>query len=128
MSITPRFDRTVVGGQLRPWVAPDTGDDDFLEHLRTACVLLLLHETPAATVELGNALATLRLDEHPAGIERVLETMEDDGLVFSTSVPQPQTFHIALAGKQWLCDATGELRRTEGFLGAFVARCGEHLV
>jgi len=133
MSITPPFDRTVIRGQLPRWVKRDESDEDLLEHLQTACVLLLLYETPATTAQLGDALAALRLSNCPAGIDCVLEAMEGDELVFttlspSTSVPPTQTFHIAPAGTKWLCRATGELRRSEGFLGAFVARCGEHLV
>lgn len=104
---------------------PEDLEEDLLEHLLTGCVLLLLYETPATRAQLAAALDAVRLHESSATLERVLETMEDDGLVFSTSGP---TLHIAPAGTQWLCEAAGELQRSEGFLGAFLARCGERLV
>jgi DNA-binding PadR family transcriptional regulator len=110
----------------------DEHDEGLLEHLRTGCILLLLHETAACSVQLHSALAGLRLHEDPAALQCALEAMEDTGLVFSTwgpaaTVPRRHTFHIAPAGDQWLRHAASDLRSTEGFLGAFVARCGEHL-
>jgi DNA-binding PadR family transcriptional regulator len=112
---------------------PEDLEDDLLERLETACVLLLLHETPASSAQLGDALAALRLRRYPTGLEQVLARMEADGLLFSTwgpsdAFPQCHTFHIAPAGAEWLRDAADELQRSQGFLGAFVARCGEHLV
>lgn len=104
---------------------PEDLEADLLEHLLTGCVLLLLHETSATRARLDDALAAVRLHEYSVSVQRVLEALEDDGLVFSTPGP---TFHIAPAGTQWLCAAAGELRRSEGFLGAFLARCGERLV
>ncbi len=119
---------------LPPWPRrADEPDDDLREHLVTACVLVLLHETPATSAQLEGALAALRLRDWPGGLQRVLETMEEDGYVFSTWGPPPagrqrHTFHIAPLGTQWLCEAAGELQQHEGFLGAFVARCGERLL
>ena len=104
---------------------PEDLEDDLLEHLLTGCVLLLLHETSATRAQLDDALAAVPLREHLVNLPRVLETMQDDGLVFATAGP---TLHLAPAGTRWLCEAAGELQRSEGFLGAFLARCGEHLV
>jgi len=109
------------------------GEDDLLEHLVISCVLLLLHETPASGEQLREALAALHLHHDPAVIQRALELMEDAGLVVSTwgagaTAPARHTFQIAPAGSQWLVNATTQLRSTEGFLGAFVARCGERFV
>ena len=107
--------------------------DDLLEHLLTAYALLLLHETPASSQELHDRLAALGFHEDPARLQRRLEAMEDLGLLFSTwgqsaNAPERHTFHIAPEGTQWLRRAANELQRTEGFLGAFVARCGERFV
>ena len=104
---------------------PEDLEGDLLEHLLTGCVLLLLHETSATPAQLEDALAAAPLREYLASLQPVLDAMEGDGLVFSTSGP---TLHIASAGTRWLCNAAGELQRSEGFLGAFLARCGEHLV
>jgi DNA-binding PadR family transcriptional regulator len=118
---------------LRRWCVLEDQDDDLREHLLTACVLLLLQERAATSAQLHSALGALRLLEDPAMLPRTLEAMEDSGLVFSTwgagaTVPRRHTFHVAPAGSEWLSRAAGELRRSEGFLGAFVARCGERLV
>ena len=104
---------------------PEDLEDDLLGHLLTGCVLLLLHETSATRAQLEDALAAVRWRAYPVSLQRVLETMQDDGLVFSTAGP---TLHIAPAGTRWLCEAAGELQRSEGFLGAFLARCGERLI
>jgi hypothetical protein len=104
---------------------PEDLEEDLLQHLLTGCVLLLLHETSATRAQLDDALAAVRLHDYSVSMQRVLETMERDGLVFSTSGPM---LHIAPAGTRWLCEAAGELQRSEGFLGAFLARCGERLV
>jgi DNA-binding PadR family transcriptional regulator len=111
----------------------DTDDDALLAHLLTACVLLLLYETPATSAELQRALAALRLHEDPAVLQFRLEAMEDSGLVYATwgpgaTAPERHTFHIADAGTQWLQHASDELRSTNGFLGSFVARYGERFV
>jgi hypothetical protein len=111
----------------------DTDDDALLAHLLTACVLLLLYETPATSDELHAALAALRLHEDPAGLQFRLEAMEDSALVYSTwgagaAAPGHHTFHIAAAGLQWLQMAADELRSTNGFLGSFVARYEERFV
>jgi len=108
-------------------------EEDLLEHLVVSCVLLLLHKTPAGADRLHEALDALRLHRDREAVQHTLELMEDAGLVFSTwgaraTVPERNTFHIAPAGSQWLVNATEQLRCTEGFLGAFVARCGERLV
>jgi DNA-binding PadR family transcriptional regulator len=110
------------------------GDDDALvAHLLTACVLLLLYETPASSAELHSALAALRLHEAPDVLQLRLEAMEDSGLVYATwgpgaTAPDKHTFHIAGAGVQWLTLASDELRSTSGFLGSFVARFQERVV
>jgi DNA-binding PadR family transcriptional regulator len=122
-----------VWSQLGPGAAVGEDEDDLLEQLVISCVLLLLHETPASSEELHEALAALRLNRDREVIQGTLELMEDAGLVFSTwgasaTAPGRHTFHIAPAGSQWLVNATARLRSTEGFLGAFVARCGERLV
>jgi DNA-binding PadR family transcriptional regulator len=111
----------------------EDGEEDLLEHLLTACILLLLVETPACAEQLQPALAALRLDSDRGGVQRALEAMEDAGLVFSTwapagTTPGRHTFHIAPAGSHWLGGAVRRLRCSEGFLGAFVARCGERFV
>jgi DNA-binding PadR family transcriptional regulator len=122
-----------VWSQLGPGTTLGEDEDDLLEQLVISCVLLLLHETPASSDELHDALSALRLNRDRAVIQGTLELMEDAGLVFSTwgasaRAPGRHTFHIAPAGSQWLVKATARLRSTEGFLGAFVARCGERLV
>jgi DNA-binding PadR family transcriptional regulator len=111
----------------------DTDDDALLAHLLTACVLLLLYETPATSVELHDALMALRLHEDPAVLQFRLEAMEDCGLVYATwqpgaTTPERHTFHIDEGGLQWLQMATEELRSTNGFLGSFVARYEERFV
>lgn len=107
--------------------------DDLIEHLLTACVLLLLHETPASSRELHDGLVPLGFDEDPARLQRTLERMEDLGLLVSTwghsaNGPGRHTFHVAPEGVQWLRQAANELHGTEGFLGSFVARCAEHFM
>jgi DNA-binding PadR family transcriptional regulator len=111
----------------------DSDDDALLAHLRTACVLLLLLETPATSADLHSALAALRLHEDPDLLQFRLEAMEDMGLVYATwepgsTEPTRHTFHIAEAGLQWLRMAADELRSTNGFLGSFVARYEERFV
>lgn len=97
----------------------------------TASVLLLLNDTPATSQDVCDGLAALGLHQHPASLQRRLESMEDVGLVFSTwgpsvGTPERHTFHIASDGTQWLRHAARELQSTELVLGAFVARCAEH--
>jgi DNA-binding PadR family transcriptional regulator len=111
----------------------DTEDDALLAHLLTACVLLLLYETPATCEELHSALAALRLHEDPAVLQFRLAAMEDSGLVYATwgpraTTPERHTFHIAEPGLRWLELAADELRSTNGFLGSFVARYEERFV
>jgi DNA-binding PadR family transcriptional regulator len=111
----------------------DAGDDALLAHLLTACVLLLLYETPATSGELHSALAALRLHEDPAVLQFRLAAMEDSGLVYATwgpgaTAPERHTFHIAEDGLRWLQLAADELRSTKGFLGSFVARYEERFV
>lgn len=111
----------------------DEADDALLAHLLTACVLLLLYETPATSAELHGALTALRLHEDPAVLRFRLEAMADNGLVYSTwgpgaSAPEKHTFHIAEPGLEWLQMAADELRSTKGFLGSFVARYEERFV
>lgn len=111
----------------------DSDDDALLAHLLTACVLLLLYETPATSRDLHAALSALRLHEDPAVLQFRLEAMEDSGLVYSTwgrgaTAPRRHTFHIAEAGLQWLQMAADELRSTNGFLGSFVARYEERFI
>lgn len=130
MSATSRFDRTSAGTRRARRAAPD---GDLLAHLRKACVLLLLHETPASSRQLHEALGALRLQGTAAALQFTLEAMEDAGLMYSTwgpaaTGPERHTFHIAPAGLQWLRHAAAELQSAEGFLGAFVARCGERFV
>jgi DNA-binding PadR family transcriptional regulator len=133
MAATSRFDWTSAGGQRWLSDVAQEQEEDLLEHLLTACVLLLLHETSASCAQLHDALTALRLQEDPAVLQATLEAMEDTGLIFSTwgpfaTAPRRHTFHIAAAGRQWLRHAAGELQSAEGFLGAFVARCGERFV
>jgi DNA-binding PadR family transcriptional regulator len=111
----------------------DADDDALVAHLLTACVLLLLYETPATSAELHTALAALRLHEDPTVLQFRLEAMEDNGLVYATwgpsaTAPERHTFHIADAGLQWLQMAADELRHTNGFLGSFVARYEERFI
>ena len=111
----------------------DTDDDALLAHLLTACVLLLLYETPATSADLHTALGALRLHEDPAVLHFRLAAMEDSGLVYATAgpgdtAPERHTFHIAEPGLHWLQMATDELRSTNGFLGSFVARYEERFV
>lgn len=133
MSVTSRLNLTDVGDELQRWEPQEEIEEDLLEHLLTACILLLLVETPASSARLHVALGALRLQEDAGAVQLTLEAMEDMGLVFSTwgpaaTTPRRHTFHIAPAGDQWLHDATSELQCSRGFLGAFVARCGERLV
>lgn len=111
----------------------DSDDDALLAHLLTACVLLLLYETPATSTELHAALSALRLHEDPAVLQFRLEAMEDNGLVYATwgpraTEPERHTFHIAEAGLDWLKASADELRSTKGFLGSFVARYEERFI
>jgi DNA-binding PadR family transcriptional regulator len=123
--------RRATASDRRGWRGAN--QDEFLEHLLTACVLLLLHETPASSRGLHDGLADLGFDEDPARLQHTLEAMEDLGLLFSTwgqsaNAPERHTFHVAPEGRQWLRQAASELQSTEGFLGAFVARCREHFL
>jgi|GEM_PF-5586572 len=108
--------------------------EDLHSHLVSSCVLLLLVERPASSLQLHEALGALRLSEDPLlALQCALEVMEETGLVFSTwgpgaSCPDRHTFHITPAGSLWLRHAIPQLRTAEGILGAFVARCSERFV
>lgn len=133
MSVTSHLNLSGVRDELQRWEPQEEFEEDLLAHLLSACILLLLVETPASSEQLRVALGALRLHEDPGVVQRTLEAMEDVGLVFSTwgaaaTTPRRHTFHIAAAGSQWLHDATDELQCSEGFLGAFIARCGERLL
>ena len=126
MSAAPRPRRAC--GPHRP---VGHGPADLYEHVLTASVLLLVHDTHATSRDVCDGLAALGLHQHPASLQRRLESMEDVGLVFSTwgpsaDSPERHTFHIASDGTQWLRHATRELQSAELFLGAFVSRCAEH--
>ncbi|HWI08729.1 MAG TPA: hypothetical protein VNT54_14595 [Solirubrobacteraceae bacterium] len=112
---------------------PEPGRDAFYEHLLHVCLLLLLHESAAASAQLRERLRPLGFEQVTTALEATLDVLAATGLVqssleHSADGRRIRVYSVTADGATWLRTATMDLRRTEVVLGGFLARCGERLL
>lgn len=92
------------------------------------CLLLLLDEQPTYGYRLREQLVSLSLGQwEPGAIYRDLNTMEDEGMVFScwersVAGPRRRRYQITDAGRTMLVEMARELAATESAIARFMAR------
>ena len=112
---------------------PESGRDEFYDHLLNVCLLLLLQESAATSPQLRERLRPLGFEQVTTAVESALDVLSAAGLVQSTRVGSADggracVYSVTADGTSWLRGATADLRRTEVVLGGFLARCGDLLL